>query len=176
MLALRGPHYRVATELGEMQNILTMASSSKSDAAESSSLRSRTVIVPFLMMLVMMILQPMSGSDTVSYYSLDIFKRADVTSMNNHLLSMLVTSSITMGYVISTGLMRCVPRKIQFISSGLLMATSNAVLGFALYKNNAGDGVLLASANLRDLLWPWLWSWNWSCSLFITWRSLASKD
>ena len=52
--------------------------------------------------------------------------------MNNYVLSILVNSGFTLGYMISAMIMTSVGRKLQFISSGLFMAVSLATLGFAL--------------------------------------------
>ena len=73
----------------------------------------------------------MSGSETVSVYSLDIFRRANV-KMNNYILAILINSGFTLGYMISAMIMTSVGRKLQFISSGLFMAVSLATLGFTL--------------------------------------------
>ena len=75
--------------------------------------------------------QPLSGCDTVSFYSLDIFQRANV-QMNNHMLSIFVTSGFTIGYIISAMIMTRVSRKLQFISSALFMALSTFTLGTVL--------------------------------------------
>ena len=44
----------------------------------------------------------------------------------------LPNSGFTIGYVISAMIMSRVPRKVQFISSGLFLAVANATLGFTL--------------------------------------------
>ena len=139
MLELRGPQYKINTELEEMKSILKSQESSKSGiCSKLHELSSRSTILPVLMMIVFMTLQVMTGFEIVSYYALDIFKRANVT-MNNHILAILLASACTIGYAISSFLMRCVPRKVHFISSGLLMALSIITLGFTLqakvYRN-----------------------------------------
>ena len=77
----------------------------------------------------------MSGSETIAYYCLDIFKRAKVTMMNNYTLSILLQTAFTTGYVISAFIMNHVPRRIQFMSSALFMAVSTATLGFSLNQS-----------------------------------------
>ena len=79
--------------------------------------------------------QTMSGSETIAYYCLDIFKRAKVTMMNNYTLSILLQTAFTTGYVISAFIMNHVPRRIQFMSSALFMAVSTATLGFTLNQS-----------------------------------------
>ena len=139
MLVLRGPQYLMATELDEIKSVL--ASVHEEDEPDVSlwekikmkakEMSSRTVLLPILVMLLMLTLQPLSGSDTVSFYSLDIFRRANV-KMNNYVLSILVNSGFTLGYLFSAMIMTRVGRKLQFISSGLFMAVSLATLGFTL--------------------------------------------
>ena len=67
----------------------------------------------------------------VIFYSLDIFKRANV-QMNNYALSIMVQSGFLVGYIISSFLMVRTPRKLQFIASGLFMSASLVALGFIL--------------------------------------------
>ena len=67
----------------------------------------------------------------VIFYSLDIFKRANV-QMNNYALSIMVQSGFLVGYIISSFLMDRTPRKLQFIASGLFMSASLVALGFIL--------------------------------------------
>lgn len=140
MLALRGPQYVMATELDEIKSILASDIDEDEEANLSSldkikmkakEMSSRTVLLPILVMMLMLTLQPLSGSDTVSFYSLDIFRRANV-KMNNYVLSILVNSGFTLGYLFSAMIMTRVGRKLQFISSGLFMAVSLATLGFTL--------------------------------------------
>ena len=52
--------------------------------------------------------------------------------MNNYVLSILVNSGFTLGYLFSAMIMQRVGRKLQFICSGLFMAISLATLGFTL--------------------------------------------
>ena len=138
MLALRGPQYLMKTELEEMKSIIASQSDETEDISSIKKFKnklkemsSRTVLLPILMMTLMCALQPLSGSDTVSFYSLDIFRRAEV-KMNNYVLSILVNSGFTIGYMVSALLMTRVGRKMQFICSGLFMAVSLATLGFTL--------------------------------------------
>ena len=91
----------------------------------------------------------MSGSETVSVYSLDIFRRANV-KMNNYLLAILINSGFTLGYMISAMIMPHVGRKLQFISSGLFMAVSLATLGFAL-KAEVITGYSYSFPSRKDL-------------------------
>lgn len=135
MIQLRGPRYTIDTELDEIKSILACQEIS-SEGSFKSRLRemtSRSMFYPVASLLLMFCMQPISGSDTVSFYSLDIFQRANV-KMNNHMLSICVNSGFTIGYIISAIIMTRVPRKVQFISSAFFMAVSNATLGFTLQE------------------------------------------
>ena len=132
MRELRGPQYEMNPELEELKNILKLQEYFESGVCSKlNELRSRTTLLPVLMMTVLMMLQVLTGNETVSYYSLDIFKRANV-SMNNHILAILVCGGCTIGYAISAFLMSRVRRKIHFIVSGVVMAIFVLTLGFAL--------------------------------------------
>merc|ERR1719447_1212471 len=85
-------------------------------------------------MLGMFILQSLSGSDTIVFYSLDIFRRADV-QLNNYVLSIFVQSGFLFGFMIAAFLMSRVGRKAQFIMSGLFMAIFLSALGLILKLN-----------------------------------------
>ena len=63
-------------------------------------------------MTLMFTIQPLSGAEMVSYYSLDIFRRANV-QMNNYMLAIALQSAFTVGYIISAPLMTRIPRKVQ---------------------------------------------------------------
>ena len=132
MLELRGQQYQMNAELEEMKTILKSQKASKTGIWETfNQFSSRATIMPVLMMTVFMMLQEATGYFTVSMYALDIFKRVNVP-MNNHMLAILVNGGCIIGYVISAFLVRCVLRKVHFISSGLFMAVSTITLGFTL--------------------------------------------
>ncbi len=69
------------------------------------------------------------------YYSLVIFQNAEI-DMNNHILAIVVQSGLTFGYVISTPMMSKLPRRFQFITSGLLMSLSSTALGVSILIND----------------------------------------
>ena len=75
--------------------------------------------------------QPLSGSEMVTYYSLDIFRRANV-QMDNHILSILVYSGFTIGFIGSAFILSHIKRKIHFICAAAFMAISLATLGLTL--------------------------------------------
>ena len=97
--------------------------------------------------------QTMSGSETIAYYCLDIFKRAKVTLINNYTLSILLQTAFTTGYVVSAFIMNHVPRRIQFMSSALFMAVSTATLGFTLNQSAEVCIPWVLSMSLVQCIW-----------------------
>ena len=95
----------------------------------------------------------MSGSETIAYYCLDIFKRAKVTMMNNYTLSILLQTAFTTGYVISAFIINHVPRRIQFMSSAIFMAVSTATLGFTLNQSVEVCIPWVLSISLVQFIW-----------------------
>ena len=75
----------------------------------------------------------------VTYYSLDIFRRANV-QMENHILSILVYGGFTSGFIGSAFILTHIKRKIHFIGSAAFMAISLATLGLTL-KSSVSRGV-----------------------------------
>ena len=77
------------------------------------------------------IFQPLTGAESIVNYSLDIFRRANI-KWNNYLLSILVQIGFIIGYFISAFLMSRIKRKVQYVSTAILMAMSQTILGFTL--------------------------------------------
>ena len=76
-------------------------------------------------------MQPFCGQETIGWYSLDIFQRAQV-NVNNYLLSILLQASTLIGYMIAACLLPRVKRRKQFLLSCAFMGVSQALLGFSL--------------------------------------------
>lgn len=107
------------------------------------------------------------------FYSLTIFRKANV-QLNNYLVSILVQSGITLGYIISSFLMSRVPRKIHFIAAGLFMATNLLAAGIILQAEEVCHHLepenyrlkLFHCRYLRRDHWNHLWTQCYQYSLF----------
>ena len=115
---LRGSNYDCQEELEEMETILSNKQDWKESLKEASQ---RKFLLPILMMVVIMTIQPFCGITMLAMYSLDLFKRTQV-EYNNYILSIMTSSLCTTGYLISSYLTKKVPRKVHFIVSGLVLA------------------------------------------------------
>ena len=77
-------------------------------------------------------LQGFCGGDSLSLYSVYIFKKSNV-ALNGYVLSMLLQVGFTVGYVVSVPFMGHVGRRPQYFVSSILLATAMVVLGASLY-------------------------------------------
>ena len=76
--------------------------------------------------------QGFCGADSVSIYSIYIFKKSNV-ALNEYVLSVLLQVGFTVGYITSVPFMGHVGRRPQYFVSSILLATSMVVLGASLY-------------------------------------------
>ena len=83
--------------------------------------------------LFLTFVQPNNGSDILIFYSLDVFRRAKV-KLNNHVLAIMTQSAIAFGSFLAALGMKRVPRRVQFISSTLLMSLSMFAIGSLLHQ------------------------------------------
>ena len=88
---------------------------------------------------------------------LDIFRRANL-QFNNYAIAIFVTSAFALGYFLSTILIQKIPRKVQYIISGIIMAISQGLLGLTLraqayYALNSENGSTTI-VNLSNYLLP----------------------
>lgn len=172
MHALRGSDYQTQAELHDIQSVCN-STSTGGFISTIMNMKCKEVWIPVSMMLAMFILQvcflskisiivyliylflfqPMSGSDILVFYSLDIFKRANV-NMNSHVLAIFVQSGFLSGYIIAAFLMSRVTRKTQFIISGFFMATFLFALGFILKSNTevSLQGFCIIILRLQNIL------------------------
>ena len=90
---------------------------------------------------------------------LDIFRRANL-QFNNYAIAIFVTSAFALGYFLSTILIQKIPRKVQYIISGIIMAISQSLLGLTLraqayYALNSENGSGSTTiVNLSNYLLP----------------------
>ena len=77
-------------------------------------------------------MQGFCGGDSLSLYSVYIFKKSNV-ALNGYVLSMLLQVGFTVGYVVSVPFMGHVGRRPQYFVSSILLATAMVVLGASLY-------------------------------------------
>ena len=89
----------------------------------------------------------------VTYYSLDIFRRANV-QMDNHILSILVYSGFTIGFIGSAFILSHIKRKIHFICAAAFMAISLATLGLTLKSSVSNYTLIIYDCFLHIIYFP----------------------
>jgi len=92
---------------------------------------SKAVYKPIFIVSVMFFLQVNSGSETLSYYMLEILDEMELT-MDEYLNACLVQSAFTLGYLFATPLLTRLRRKVQFTASTATFALCMATLGSCL--------------------------------------------
>ena len=83
-------------------------------------------------------MQGFCGGDSLSLYSVYIFKKSNV-ALNGYVLSVLLQVGFTVGYVVSVPFMGHVGRRPQYFVSSVLLATAMVVLGASLYALVSAD-------------------------------------
>ena len=86
-------------------------------------------------------MQGFCGADSLSLYSVYIFKKSNV-ALNGYVLSVLLQVGFTVGYVVSVPFMGHVGRRPQYFVSSILLATAMVVLGASLYAMVSGPNGL----------------------------------
>ena len=95
--------------------------------------------------ILKILFQATCGSDTISYYSLEIFAKAEVP-LNEYILSILLQAGFTMSFMLSSSLMNIMKRRNQYLISGSLMAFCMLMLSFCMYA------IDLSSGSLREVM------------------------
>lgn len=128
LVSLRGSEYSRQAELDEISEVLSKEEPEVSVKEKIQKLKSPSVFKPLAMMTILFILQPLSGGDTITFYSLDVFTKADI-SVDEYVLSILLNCAFLLGYVISVFTMPYFPRRVLFLTSCIGMSIFMALIG-----------------------------------------------
>ena len=130
LISLRGPNYSLKAEIDEISEVLDTDESEVSDIKDKiEQLKSPNVFKPLCMMTILFILQPLSGGDTITFYSLDIFTQADISVADEYILSILLNCAFLLGYIVSVFTMPYFPRRVLFLTSCVSMSIFMALIG-----------------------------------------------
>ena len=131
LTSLRGPNYSLKAELDEISEILNKEVSEEVSNFKDKieKLKSPNVFKPLCMMTILFVLQPLSGGDTITFYSLDIFNQADISGVDEYILSILLNCAFLLGYIVSVFTMPYFPRRVLFLTSCSSMAIFMALIG-----------------------------------------------
>jgi len=125
---LRGSHYAVEPEVKEMEAIAS-EDACKEKATIANAFTDRSFLLPFAIICSLFTIQALSGSDTMSYYAITIFKGWDMPPI---IVALIYQLTITMGYVISPFVMSRMNTRPQFIAALLISAGAQVGMGLSL--------------------------------------------
>jgi len=140
---VRGPDYPVQVE---MKELMVCVSSSDSNGNRKSLVKkmkyyltAKQFITPLGIMLFLSVVQGSCGCDTISFYSLKIFRLARV-SLDAYVMAILLQLGYTAGYMLISPVMEKINRKHLFITACGMMTIALSIL--ASNMPNADDIVV----------------------------------
>lgn len=149
---IRGPDYSVRAELKEL---VANASSNTTDNYSFKdvlkAVGKREFLAPFFSLLFLVTVQGFSGCDTLSYYSVMIFKKANI-NLDEYFMSIVLQAGFTAGYLTIAPFMDSIDRKKLFVSACLTMALSLAVLGVTLHDFSDDFTASIAGTFLANVM------------------------
>lgn len=98
----------------------------------------RTVLMPLLIGLVLLMIQQLSGIDSVIFFTVEIFKTAG-SSVDGHLASIIVGLVQLLSNISSLFVVDRFGRKPLLLASGVIMSVSMGAMGYAFYLNGIGN-------------------------------------
>lgn len=98
----------------------------------------RTVLIPLLIGLVLLMIQQLSGIDSVIFFTVEIFKTAG-SSINGHLASIIVGLVQLLSNISSLFVVDRFGRKPLLLASGVIMSVSMGGMGYAFHLNDIGN-------------------------------------
>ena len=127
--SIRGKNYPSRIEAKE---IFACVNAQKSDEKFIKKMieygMSRPFLQPLATMLVIALIQALSGVDAISYYCVTIFKEANL-AINEYTMSIFMQLGYTTGYIMIAPFMDSVDRKKLYIIASFFMTTSLIILG-----------------------------------------------
>lgn len=105
---------------------------------ELKALCRRTVLIPLLIGLVLLMIQQLSGIDSVIFFTVEIFKTAG-SSVNGHLASIIVGLVQLLSNISSLFVVDRFGRKPLLLASGVIMSISMGSMGWAFHLHDIGN-------------------------------------
>lgn len=98
----------------------------------------RTVLIPLLIGLVLLMIQQLSGIDAVIFFTVEIFKTAG-SSVDGHLASIIVGLVQLLSNISSLFVVDRFGRKPLLLASGVIMSISMGAMGYAFHLHAIGN-------------------------------------
>merc|ERR1719362_2079821 len=140
---VRGPDYPVQVEMKELTACVSSSNSNGNSKSLVKKMKSyftaKQFITPLGIMLFLSVVQGSCGCDTISFYSLKIFRLARV-SLDAYVMAILLQLGYTAGYMLISPVMEKINRKHLFITACGMMTVALSIL--ASNMPNADDIVV----------------------------------
>lgn len=142
--SVRGPNYPCQVEAKELY-VCVMAEKVQHAKDEKSFVKVMTYylgakqfVMPLVLLLTLSVIQGACGVDTISYYSLKIFKRARIP-IDEYLMSIFLQVGYTAGYFMISPFMEKINRRRLFITACTMMGTSLSILAISMPSSTDVD-------------------------------------
>jgi len=141
---VRGPKYPIQVEAKEL--LACVEAARPESGSRCTQLKkqiefyatTREFIIPMSIMLFLSIIQGACGCDTISYYSLTIFRKAKI-SLDEYLMSIFLQIGYTAGYLFVSPVMEKINRKHLFIIASISMSSALTLLASCLPNSDGLD-------------------------------------
>lgn len=118
---LRGAKYNVDPELKEILGVVC-----DNKDTEKKTVLCKEFLKPVIIIIIIFFFQALAGADTISYFSMVIFKGQQI---DETLMALFFQVMITMGYMISPYIMARINRRPQFIAAVISHGIGMSILG-----------------------------------------------
>lgn len=98
----------------------------------------RTVLIPLSIGLFLLMIQQLSGIDSVIFFTVEIFKSAG-SSINSHLATIIVGLVQLLSNISSLFIIDRFGRRPLLIASGIVMSMSMVSMGYAFHLHDHGN-------------------------------------
>ena len=132
--ALRGPNFHITKEL---EKIKASVQRSYSLPEQIMEFQHRSIIIPFLLVIMLMFFQQFSGINIAIFYASQVFLEAGLSQRQVNLIVAIAIGVVqVIATFVSVVLVDCLGRKILLTVSSIGMSLSSLVLGIYFYVYN----------------------------------------
>ena len=142
---LRGPNFYITKEL---EKIKASVRRTYSVIEQLMEFRHRSIIIPFLLVIMLMFFQQFSGINVAIFYASHVFLEAGLSQREVNLIVAIAIGVVQVfATLVSVVLVDCLGRKVLLTMSSIGMSLSSLVLGIYFYVyNNVCESCLVGAA------------------------------
>ena len=150
LAGLRGPNYLISKEIEQIKASLQRTYSVLNQLME---FRHRSIVLPFMIVLLLMFFQQFSGINVAIFYASLIFQEAGLGARQIDLIVAIAIGVVQMfATLLSVILVDCLGRKVLLTLSSIGMALSSLVLGIYYYVyDNVCESCLVGELDCSNI-------------------------